>query len=126
MRSERAKPGTIVTMTESLLAARALVLHDLQARDLDAAAAVDVLENVLAERQWWIDQWPEGAEYVAGQVAQDVQDRMLDDGIGRWPRCTACDETNVHELHIDPDLGPDPHWVCEKSGIRVAPLGRLV
>jgi hypothetical protein len=113
-------------MTDTLLAARALVLHDLQARELDAAAVVDVLETALTERRWWIEQWPQGADYVAGLVAQDVQDRMLDGGLARWPRCTACDETDVHELHIDPELGPDPSWVCEKSGIRVAPLGRLV
>lgn len=112
-------------MTDSLLAARALVLHDLQARDLGAANSVDVLENALSERKWWIEQWPEGADYVAGQVAQDVQDQMLDDNIARWPLCTACDETSPHELHIDPELGPDPHWLCEKSGIRVAPLGHL-
>lgn len=108
-----------------MLATRAFVLHDLQACGLDAAPVVDVVDDVIRERRWWVDQWPDGASFVAGQVAQDVQDRLLDGGLGRWPRCTACDETEFHELHIQPDLGPDPQWVCEKAGIRVASLGEL-
>lgn len=111
--------------TDVILEVRAHVLHDLAARGLDSAPVVDVLEDALTERRWWVEQWPDGAEYVAGQVAQDVQDRLLDAQISRWPRCTACDQTDVHELRVSPDLGPDPHWVCELSGITVAPLGRL-
>jgi hypothetical protein len=31
-----------------------------------------------------------------------------------------------HALYIHPELGgPDPRWVCENSGITVAPLGSL-
>lgn len=108
-----------------LLDARALVLRDLRARGFDSAAAVDVLEDVLAERRWWIEQWPDGAPYLAGQVAQDVQDRLLDARLGRWPRCAACDQVTVHELRISPELGSEPQWVCEESGISVAPLGSL-
>lgn len=108
-----------------LLGARALVLRDLSAQGFDSAAAVDVLDDVVAERRWWVEQWPDGAHYVAGQIAQDVQDRLLDAKLGRWPRCTACDNTNVHELRIVPDLGSDPEWVCEESGIKVGPLGEL-
>ncbi|HSI93140.1 MAG TPA: hypothetical protein VK925_06535 [Jiangellaceae bacterium] len=108
-----------------LLDARAVVLRDLGARAFDSAAAVDVLEDVLTERRWWIEQWPDGASYVAGQIAQDVQDRLLDLRLGRWPRCTACDQTQVHELRISPELGTDPHWICEESGMTVAPLGAL-
>jgi hypothetical protein len=111
--------------TDSLLDARARVLHDLAARGLDTAEAVDVLEDAVTERRWWVGEWPDGASYVAGQVAQDVQDQLLDRGLWRWPRCTACDETDPHALRIDPDLGPDPRWRCEKSGIVVAPLGEL-
>ncbi|MFW6204833.1 MAG: hypothetical protein ACOC96_07655 [Actinomycetota bacterium] len=108
-----------------LLDSRALVLRDLGARGFDSAAAVDILEDVLTERRWWVEQWPDGAPYLAGQVAQDVQDRLLDARLGRWPRCTACDRLTVHELRISPELGPDPQWVCEESGITVAPLGSL-
>jgi len=108
-----------------LLDARALVLRDLGARKFDSPAAVDVLDDVVAERRWWIEHWPDGAVYVAGQIAQDVQDRLLDGQLGRWPRCTACDNTRVHELRISPELGANPQWVCEESGITVAPLGSL-
>jgi hypothetical protein len=113
-------------MTEPrvLLTARAMVLHDLAARGFDDAAMVSLLEDAVAERQWWLDQWPDGAEHIAGLVAQDVQDRLVDSGV-RWPRCTACDDLHDHELRIEPELGPDPHWVCERAGISVSPLGHL-
>ncbi|WP_211239817.1 hypothetical protein [Jiangella gansuensis] len=108
-----------------MLAARALVLRDLGARRLDVPAAVDALDAAVRERRWWVEQWPDGAALVSGQLAQDVQDRLLDSGVGRWPRCRSCDETVPHELRIEPELGPDPQWVCEKSGVHVAPLGAL-
>ena len=107
-----------------LLTARAMVLHDLAARGFDDAVMVSLLEDAVAGRQWWLDQWPDGAEHIAGLVAQDVQDRLADSGV-RWPRCTACDDLHDHELRIEPELGPDPQWVCERAGISVAPLGRL-
>jgi hypothetical protein len=28
-------------------------------------------------------------------------------------------------LAIEPELGPDPHWVCSESGAVIAPLGAL-
>jgi hypothetical protein len=31
----------------------------------------------------------------------------------------------VHSLLLEPELDPDPHWVCGESGIDVASLGRL-
>ena len=108
-----------------MLAARALILRDLGARRLDVPAAVDTLDAAVSQRRWWVEQWPDGAEFVAGQLAQDVQDRLLDAGLGRWPRCRSCDETNPHELRIEPELGAEPQWVCEKAGITVAPLGSL-
>ena len=114
-----------MTTEDPLLSVRALVLRDLAARGLDSPAAVDVLEDAVQERRWWVQEWPEGAAYVAGQVAQDVQDRLLDVGVARWPRCTACDEVEPHELRIAPELGPDPHWTCERAGMVVAPLGSL-
>ena len=112
-------------MTDPILGARAHVLHDLAARGHSDATAVSLVEDVLSERRWWVEQWPDGAPFVAGQVAQDVQDRMLE-GHARWPLCTRCaPESRPHELHIEPDLGPDPRWVCEESGTEVAPLGAL-
>ena len=108
-----------------LLSARARVLADLEARRTASAEAVSLLEEAMADRQWWVEQWADGEPYVAGLVAQDVQDQLLDRG-ARWPVCDACGEAPLHTLHIEPDLGgPDPMWVCEESGREVAPLGGL-
>src|SRR6478735_12180189 len=109
-----------------LFDARARVLADLQARDHATAAAVSALEEAVSQRRWWAEQWPEGEVYVAGLVAQDVQDALFET-VGRWPLCLACDpEEPEHSLYIEPDIGgPSPHWVCEESGRVVAPLGRL-
>ncbi|WGX95686.1 hypothetical protein [Nocardioides sp. L-11A] len=111
--------------------ARAQVLADLQARALGTPDSVTALEDACSERRWWLGQWPEGAPFIAGLVAQDVQDALAD-RFGRqaqeglWPVCTRCDGGPVHALHIEPDLGgPDPTWVCEESGVAVAPLGGL-
>ena len=75
----------------------------------------------MADRKWWAEQWPEGEVYVAGLVAQDVQDALFET-VGRWPVCLSCEDAPVHALHIQPDLGgPDPVWVCEESGREIAP-----
>ena len=88
-------------------------------------SAVSALEDACASRQWWAEQWPEGAAYVAGLVAQDVQDALFEK-VGRWPMCLECDDGPVHSLYIQPDLGgPDPVWVCEETGEIAAPLGFL-
>ena len=73
----------------------------------------------MAQRKWWAEQWPEGESYIAGLVAQDVQDALFET-TGRWPLCHDCsEEAPVHTLFIQPDLGgPDPVWVCEESGRR--------
>lgn len=110
---------------DPLLDARARVVHDLTARGVDHARLVDIVDEVVAERRWWVEQWPDGAAFVAGQIAQDVQERIRDAGLARWPRCASCDQLDGHELRITPELGPDPMWVCETSGIVVAPLGSL-
>ena len=112
--------------TDALMAARALVLHDLEATSAAGPASVSALESAVSTRRWWVSQWEEGRQYVAGLVAQDVQDALLD-SFGRWPLCTACDgDTPPHALYIHPELGgPDPGWVCEESGRPVAPLGHL-
>jgi hypothetical protein len=106
--------------------ARARVLADLQARNHATASAVSALEDAVAQRKWWAEQWPEGQMYIAGLVAQDVQDALLET-VGRWPICLECDrDAPAHALYIQPDLGgPDPVWVCEESGEVVAPLGGL-
>ena len=111
--------------TDALLTARALVLHDLEVTSTADAASVSALEAAVTTRRWWASQWAEGTQYVAGLIAQDVQDALLEE-IGRWPLCHACDDTAAHALYIHPELGgPAPTWVCEHSGIRVAPLGGL-
>ena len=89
------------------------------------ADAVSALDEACSSRQWWPEQWPGGAEYVAGLVAQDVQDALFDNA-GRWPLCLECDSGPVHSLYIQPDLGgPDPVWVCEETGEVAALLGFL-
>jgi hypothetical protein len=119
----------IVTSDDALMTARALVLHDLEVTAAAGPASVSALEAAVTTRRWWASQWEEGRVYVAGLVAQDVQDALLD-SIGRWPICRACDGNpdsgDPHALYIHPELGgPDPAWVCESSGITVAPRGRL-
>jgi hypothetical protein len=110
---------------DALLAARALVLHDLQVTGVADADTVSALEAAVSTRRWWTSQWAEGTAYAAGLIAQDVQDALLD-RIGRWPLCRACDELNPHAMYIHPELGgPNPTWVCENSGIAVASLGCL-
>ena len=71
------------------LAARSRVLADLSARRQATPDMVSVLEDAVAARRWWAEQWPEGEIYVAGLVAQDVQDAAIDAG-NRWPLCLSC------------------------------------
>ncbi|MER8236557.1 hypothetical protein ACIRQY_31275 [Streptomyces sp. NPDC101490] len=114
----------IDTVEQALHAARALVLADLAARDVAEAEVVSMVEDAVTHRRWWVEQWPEGVEYVAGLVAQDVQDALLE-RYGRWPLCPVCDSDDPHALDVEPELGPDPHWVCAKQGVAVAPVGGL-
>ncbi|MFD4374074.1 hypothetical protein [Streptomyces sp. NPDC058486] len=109
---------------QALHAARALVLADLAARDVAAAQVVSMVEDAVTHRRWWVEQWPQGAEYVAGLVAQDVQDALLE-AYGRWPLCPVCASGDPHALDVEPELGPDPHWVCGKQGVVVARVGGL-
>jgi len=113
-----------MTVDDPLMRARAQVLHDLQTCGFADPRGVSILEDAVVARRWWVEEWPEGAEYVAGQLAQDVQEALLDT-VGRWPLCRACQNSEPHELRIEPELGPSPHWVCERSGIVVAALGTL-
>lgn len=105
--------------------ARAVVLADLVSRHRATPAAIDALEDALAQRQWWAEQWPQGRPYVAGLVAQDVQDALIEAG-QRWPACLSCVHAPEHNLYIHPDLGgPDPMWICEETAEGTAPLGHL-
>ncbi|MDX6329149.1 MAG: hypothetical protein QOI83_1532 [Streptomycetaceae bacterium] len=111
-----------VGLEAALHAARALVLADLSARGVADAEVVSLVEDAVTQRRWWVQQWPEGVGFVAGLIAQDVQDALLE-RYGRWPLCPRCEEP--HALAVEPELGPDPHWVCESRGTVVAPVGRL-
>src|ERR687889_1964185 len=114
----------IVTSDDALLNARALVLHDLEATSAANPSTVSALEASVTTRRWWASQWEEGKQYVAGLVAQDVQDALLEE-IGRWPLCPVCEDA-THALYIHPEIGgPDPVWVCEETSRKVAPLGSL-
>lgn len=114
-----------MTPDDALMSARALVLHDLEMTRAANPDSVSLLEEAVATRRWWASQWEEGKEYVAGLIAQDLQDALLDK-VGRWPVCHVCDGLDAHALYIHPELGgPDPTWVCESSGTAVAALGEL-
>ena len=115
---------SIGPLEQTLHTARALVLADLAAAEVAAADVVSMVENSVVQRRWWVEQWPEGADFVAGLVAQDVQDALLE-RYGRWPLCPVCGSGDPHALEVEPELGPDPHWVCHKAGVKVAAVGAL-
>ncbi|UGY92098.1 hypothetical protein [Streptomyces gobiensis] len=114
----------VMDLEQALHTARALILADLTADDVAEADIVSLVEDAVAHRRWWVQQWPEGAAFVAGLIAQDVQDALLD-RYGRWPVCPLCGDTDPHALEIEPELGEDPYWVCMKKATAVAPLGGL-
>lgn len=105
----------------ALLRARALVLHDIVACGADVPDIVNMLDAAVHEREWWVRRWPEGMGFLAGQVAQDVQDLLVDTE-GRWPPCPLHRD---EALQLEPPMGPDPHWVCGLGCGKVAPLGAL-
>lgn len=117
------------TAPDPFLNARALVLRDLRAYGLDTGRVVSLLDDVLEHRRWWVQQWPDGAVFLPCLVAQDVQEALAEE-VGEWPLCRHCAalataERGRHPLRITPDLGEDPHWVCEESGTLVAAVGGL-
>ncbi|MEU7425934.1 hypothetical protein [Streptomyces sp. NPDC040750] len=114
----------VAPLEQVLHAARALVLADLVAGEVAEADVVSLVEASVTRRRWWVQQWPDGAAYVAGLVAQDVQDALLE-RYGRWPLCPVCGAGDPHALDVEPELGPDPHWVCHKAGVKVAAVGSL-
>jgi hypothetical protein len=117
-------PDGLDPLEHALHAARALVLADLAADGVARPEVVSMVEDSIAHRRWWVEQWPEGAAYVSGLVAQDVQDALLEQ-YGRWPLCPVCVGGEPHALDVEPELGPDPHWVCGKAGVVIAPVGAL-
>ncbi|UPZ29796.1 hypothetical protein MUK60_19540 [Streptomyces sp. LRE541] len=116
--------SSVAPLEQALHAARALVIADLVAAEVAEADVVSMVEESVVQRRWWVVQWPEGVAYVAGLVAQDVQDALLET-YGRWPLCPVCGDGDPHALEVEPELGPDPHWVCHKAGVSVAPVGAL-
>ncbi|MFD4530061.1 hypothetical protein ACFWP7_40400 [Streptomyces sp. NPDC058470] len=116
--------GPVSPLEQALHAARARVLADLAAREVADADVVSLVEESVVQRRWWVEQWPDGAAYVAGLVAQDVQDGLLE-RYGRWPLCPVCGSGDPHALEVEPELGPDPHWVCHQAGVKVASVGLL-
>lgn len=117
-------------LEEALHNARALILADLTSADVADADTVSLVEEAVAHRRWWVEQWPEGAAFVPGLVAQDVQDALLD-RYGRWPLCPLCAGEGTagaegpHALDVEPELGEDPHWVCVHTATAIAPVGSL-
>lgn len=99
-----------------LAQARALVAADLADPRTDP-----LLDAAVASRAWWLGQWPDGAPHVLGLIAQDVQE-ALHETEPLWPPCP---EHRDHPLFVEPDLGPDPFWVCHRSGLPVAAVGAL-
>lgn len=111
-------------LEQALHVARALILADLAAADVAEADVVSLVEDAVVHRRWWVQQWPEGAGFVTGLVAQDVKDALLD-RFGRWPLCPVCGDSDLHALDVEPELGTNPHWVCPRTATAVAPVGKL-
>ncbi|MBA0053918.1 hypothetical protein E0L36_24615 [Streptomyces sp. AJS327] len=112
-------------LERALHTARARVLADLEASGAAEAEVVSLVEEAVAHRRWWVEQWPDGAVFVDGLLAQDVQDALMDRRGTRWPRCPLGDTEMEHSLGVEPELGVDPHWVCPESERVVAPVGAL-
>lgn len=108
-------------MTDHLTAARAAVAADLADPRWQSA-----LDDAVEHRRWWLAQWPEGAEHVLGLLAQDAQEAVHAVEPG-WPSCPeeTCPQRGRHALFVEPDLGPDPFWVCHTTGLPVAAVGSL-
>lgn len=99
----------------SLAEARTALLHDYPDGPELVHAAVE-------GRRWWLAEWPGGGPHVLGLVAQDLQETVHEGGDPLWPLCP---EHRDHPLFVEPDLGPDPFWVCHRTGLPVAPVGSL-
>jgi hypothetical protein len=109
-------------VTAHLAEAAAAARRDLEATLRWDVAASAALDTALEQRAWWLSQWPGGGEHLQGLVAQDVQEWMHDNVDHDWPLCP---EHRDHALFVEPDLGPDPFWVCHRTGLPVAAVGDL-
>jgi hypothetical protein len=95
--------------------ARTAVLHDCPAHP-------ELVDAALEGRRWWLEQWPDGVDYLTCLLAQDVQEAVHAAIDPDWPLCP---EHRDHALFVEPDLGADPFWVCHRSGLPVAQVGQL-
>jgi len=111
-----------VTPDEALDLARDALDADLRSTRSWTPITRAALEAAVEGRRAWAHAWPEGAEHVPGLVAQDLQEALHESVDPRWP---PCGEHSDHALAIEPDLGPDPFWVCEVTGLPIAPVGGL-
>lgn len=111
-----------MTPDEALAIARAALSADLRATRCWTPATQAALAAAVDGRRFWVEAWPAGAEHVPGLVAQDLQERLHETLDALWPLCS---EHADHPLLVEPDLGPDPFWVCHRSGLPVAPVGGL-
>jgi len=109
-------------VTDPLSDAATAARHDLAVTTQLTDASEAALASSVETRGWWLAQWPEGGEHVLGLVAQDVQEWVHDNVDSDWPLCP---EHRDHALFVEPDLGPDPFWVCHKSGLPLASVGEL-
>lgn len=110
-----------IGVDEALALARSRLLSDMASTMRTTPEVVDILDGVLEERRNWATPWPEGAAFLTCLVAQDVQEALAG-VVGRWP---ACRMNGDHQLHVEPDLGEDPRWVCEDCAVAAAPVGGL-
>jgi len=95
--------------------------RDAVRRDVADATKDAQVDRCVEQRRWWVEQWEDGAPFLLCLLAQDVQE-ALQESEPQWPLCL---EHGDHALAIEPDLGTDPFWVCELSGLPVAPVGSL-
>jgi len=100
----------------TLADAREAVLRDLGGRH------EDLVDAAVEQRRWWVQQWPDGEQFLVCLLAQDVQEAVHATD-PTWP---LCEEHQDHPLFVEPDLGTDPFWVCARSGLPVAAVGTLV
>ena len=90
-------------------------------RDLDTSSYDPLVDRCVEHRRWWLEQWSDGEPFLLCLLAQDVQEALrLRDPL--WPLCP---EHSDHALVVEPDLGTDPFWICERTGLPVAAVGSL-
>jgi hypothetical protein len=109
-------------VTDYLAEAAAAAEHDLAATGQWTDPAAAALAAAVDRRSWWLGQWAEGGEHLFGLIAQDVQEWVHDNVDSLWPLCP---EHVDHALFVEPDLGPDPFWVCNRTGLPLARVGEL-